>query len=197
MRKAISLLVDRASIQEHIVGRNGQITSNFLNAPERFRSRITSWEFSIEKANQLLDEVGWTRGPDGIRAKEGKRLKLLFQAATNPSVQKVQLVVKQAAARAGIEVEIKAIPASVFFSADPNNADTNVPFHADLQMYTTFTWLDPQFFMAQFCSWRFPTGTTSGVGGTSRAGVAPRTTASGARRRPRWIPSSAPRSSSG
>ena len=156
VRKAISLLVDRASIQEHIVGRNGQITSNFLNAPERFRSRNTSWEFSIEKANQILDEVGWTRGPDGIRAKEGKRLKLLFQAATNPSVQKVQLVVKQAAVRAGIEVEIKAIPASVFFSADPNNADTNVRFHADLQMYTTFTWLDPQFFMAQFCSWEIP-----------------------------------------
>jgi peptide/nickel transport system substrate-binding protein len=156
VRRAISLLVDRASIQEHIVGRNGQITSNFLNAPERFRSRNTSWEFSIEKANQILDEVGWTRGPDGVRAKDGKRLKLLFQAATNTSVQKVQLVVKQAAVRAGIEVEIKAIPASVFFSADPNNADTNVRFHADLQMYTTFTWLDPQFFMAQFCSWEIP-----------------------------------------
>ena len=156
VRKAISLLVDRASIQEHVVGRNGQITSNFLNAPERFRSRNTSWEFSIEKANQILDETGWARGADGIRAKDGKRLKLLFQAATNTSVQKIQLVVKQAAARAGIEVEVKAIPASVFFSADPNNTDTNVRFHADLQMYTTFTWLDPQFFMAQFCSWEIP-----------------------------------------
>ena len=156
VRKALSLLVDRASIQEHVVGRNGQITSNFLNAPERFRSRNTSWEFSIEKANQILDEAGWVRGADGIRAKDGKRFKLLFQAATNASVQKIQMVVKQAAARAGIEVEVKAIPASVFFSADPNNTDTNVRFHADLQMYTTFTWLDPQFFMAQFCSWELP-----------------------------------------
>lgn len=157
VRKAISLLVDRASIQEYIVGRNGQITSNFLNAPERFRSGNTSWEFSIERANQILDELGWARGPDGVRAKDGKRLKLLFQAATSSSVQKIQLVVKQAAARAGIEIEVRAIPASVFFSADPNNVDTNVRFHADLQMYTTFTWLDPQFFMAQFCSWEIPT----------------------------------------
>jgi peptide/nickel transport system substrate-binding protein len=157
VRKAISLLVDRASIQEHIVGRNGQITSNFLNAPERFRSRNTSWEFSIERANQMLDELGWARGADGIRAKDGQRLKFLFQAATSSSVQKVQAVVKQAAARAGIEIEVKAVPASVFFSADRNNVDTNVRFHADLQMYTTFTWLDPQFFMAQFCSWEIPT----------------------------------------
>jgi peptide/nickel transport system substrate-binding protein len=156
VRKVISLLVDRASIQEHIVGRNGQITPNFLNAPERFRSADTSWEFSIERASQMLDELGWARGPDGVRVKDGKRLKLLFQAATSTSVQKVQAVVKQAAARAGIEIEVKAIPASVFFSADPNNVDTNVRFHADLQMYTTFTWLDPQFFMAQFCSWEFP-----------------------------------------
>ena len=156
VRRAIGLLVDRASIQEHVVGRNGQITANFLNAPERYRSRNTAWEFSLEKANQLLDEAGWARGPDGVRAKEGKRLKFLFQAATNPSVQKIQLVVKQVAARAGVEVEVKAIPASVFFSADPNNADTNVRFQADLQMYTTFTWLDPQFFMAQFCSWELP-----------------------------------------
>jgi peptide/nickel transport system substrate-binding protein len=157
VRKAVSLLVDRAAIQEHVVGRNGQITSNFLNAPERFRSPNTSWEFSIERANQLLDEAGWGRGPDGIRVKDGTRLKLLFQAATNTSVQKIQMVVKQAAARAGIEIEVKAIPASVFFSADRNNPDTNVRFHADLQMYTTFTWLDPQFFMAQFCSWEIPT----------------------------------------
>ena len=156
VRKAVALLVDRASIQEHVIGRNGQIASNFLDAPERFRSRNTSWEFSIEKANQILDETGWVRGADGIRAKDGKRFKLLFQAATNASVQKIQLVVKQAAVRAGIEVEVKAIPASVFFSADPNNTDTNVRFHADLQMYTTFTWLDPQFFMAQFCSWELP-----------------------------------------
>ena len=157
VRKALALLVDRASIQEHIVGRNGQITSNFLNAPERFRSRNTAWEFNPEKANQILDEAGWARGPDGVRVKGGKRLKLLFQAATNPSVQKVQQVVKQATARAGIEVEIKTIPASVFFSADPNNTDTTVRFLADLQMYTSFTWLDPQFFMAQFCSWEIPT----------------------------------------
>jgi peptide/nickel transport system substrate-binding protein len=156
VRRALSLLVDRAAIQEHVVGRNGQITSNFLNAPERYRSRNTSWEFSVEKANQILDEVGWVRGPDGVRAKDGKRLKLVFQAATNSSVQKIQMVVKQAATRAGVEIEVKAIPASVFFSADPNNTDTSVRFHADLQMYTTFTWLDPQFFMAQFCSWEVP-----------------------------------------
>jgi peptide/nickel transport system substrate-binding protein len=156
VRAALGLLVDRTAIQDHLIGRTGQPTANFLNAPERFRSRNTAWEFSVDKANQTLDEAGWRRGPDGVRAKDGKRLKLLFQAATSATVQKVQAVVKHAAARAGVEIEVKAIPASVFFSADPNNPDTNVRFLADLQMYTTFPGLDPQLFMAQFASWEIP-----------------------------------------
>jgi peptide/nickel transport system substrate-binding protein len=160
IRTALALLVDRAAIQEHVTGRNGQIAVNFLNAPERFRSKNTTWEFNIERANRILDEAGWTRGTDGIRARNGRRMRLLFQAATAASVQKVQMVVKQAAAKAGIEVEVKSVPASVFFSADTNNPDTNVRFLADLQMFTTFTGLDPQFFMAQFLSWEIPSKET-------------------------------------
>jgi len=156
VRSALSLLVDRLAIHEHILGRGGRVTANFLNAPEQFRSHNTSWEFSIDKANQILDQADWVRGADGVRAKEGKRLKMVFQAAANSTVQKVQAVVKQAAARAGIEIEVKAIPASVFFSSDVNNLDSNVRFLADLQTYTSFTGLDPQFFMAQFLSWELP-----------------------------------------
>ena len=156
VRTALSLLVDRVSIQDHLVGRTGQITANFLNSPERFRSRNTTWEFSVEKANDFLDQAGYARAADGVRAKGGRRLRMLFQAAANSTVQKIQAVVKQAAARAGIEMEVKAIPASVFFSADVTNVDTNVRFHADLQTYTVFTGLDPQLFMAQFASWEIP-----------------------------------------
>jgi len=157
VRTALSLLVDRASIQEHLIGRNGQITSNFLNAPERFRSRNTGWEFNLDKAGQFLNEAGWLRGPDGVRVKNGRRLKLVFQGAVSPSVQKVQMIVKQAAATVGIEIEVKAVPVSVFFSSDTSSPDSNVRFLADLQTYTVFTGLDPQLFMAQFVSWEIPT----------------------------------------
>jgi peptide/nickel transport system substrate-binding protein len=156
VRTALSLVVDRTSIQDHLVGRTGQITANFLNSPERFRSRNSTWEFSIDKANDTLEQAGYLRGADGIRAKDGRRLHLLFQGAANATVQKIQTVIKQGAARAGIEMEVKAIPASVFFSADVSNVDTNVRFLADLQTYTVFTGLDPQLFMAQFVSWEIP-----------------------------------------
>ena len=46
------MLVDRASVQEHIYGRTGVATGNFLNNPERFRSKTTKWEFNVEKVKQ-------------------------------------------------------------------------------------------------------------------------------------------------
>ncbi len=154
VRQALNLLVDRASVQEQIYGRQGQTTANFLNAPSRFYSRNTRWEFSVDKANQILDAAGWTRGADGIRAKDGRKLRMVYQTSINAPRQKNQQIVKQAAARAGIELELKSVTASVFFSSDPANPDTYPHFYADLQMYnTTMGAPDPQYFMNQFTSW--------------------------------------------
>ncbi len=154
VRQALNLLVDRGSVQEHIYGRTGIATANFLNAPPRFQSKNTRWEFNVDKANQVLDAVGWKRGPDGIRAKDGKRLKIVYQTSINAPRQKNQAVVKQACARAGIDVELKSVVASVFFSSDPANPDTYPHFYTDVQMYnTTMTQPDPELFMNQFASW--------------------------------------------
>jgi len=103
VRTALSLLVDRASIQEQIYGRLAQTTANYLNAPAALRSKNTRWEFNPDKAAKTLEDAGWRRGSDGVRAKNGKRLRLLYQTSINAPRQKTQAVVKQAAAKAGIE----------------------------------------------------------------------------------------------
>ncbi len=154
VRQALGLLVDRSSVQEQIYGRTGISTANFLNAPERFRSKTTKWEFNVDKANQILDAAGWKRGGDGIREKGGVKLKMVYQSSTNASRQKTQAIVKQAAAKAGIEMEIKSVVASVYFSSDAANLDTYPHFSTDIQMYTTtMTQPDPELFMIQFASW--------------------------------------------
>jgi peptide/nickel transport system substrate-binding protein len=152
VRQALSVLVDRSSVQEQIYGRQGQATANYLNAPARFHSRNTRWEFNVDRANQILDAAGWRRGGDGVRAKDGKRLKLVFQTSINPPRQKTQQIVKQACAKAGIEIEIKSVVASVFFGSDPANPDTYPHFYADLQMYSTSTGVDPLWGMRSFTS---------------------------------------------
>lgn len=154
VRKALSLLVDKKSIEQFIYGRGGPATANFLNNPPRFRSPNMTWEFNIAKANEILDQAGWARGSDGIRAKGSVKLKYVYQTSINAPRQKTQQIVKQAAQRAGIEIEIKSVTSSVFFSSDVANPDTYTKFYADIQMYTTtMTQADPQLFMNQYCSW--------------------------------------------
>jgi peptide/nickel transport system substrate-binding protein len=153
VRQAVNLLIDRASIEKYIYGRTAVATANFLNNPERFRSKNTKFEFNIEKANQILEAAGWKKGADGVRAKDGKSLKFVFQTSINAPRQKTQAIVKQACQKAGIDIELKSVVGSVFFSSDTANPDTYTHFYCDAEMFTT-TMLqpDPQIFMNQYLS---------------------------------------------
>lgn len=154
VRTALAHLLDRQSAQKYVYGRAGVATANFLNNPAIYDSKRKAEAFDVARANALLDAAGWVRGSDGVRAKGGQRLKLVFQTTTNAPRQKVQQIFKQAAKSAGIEVELKAIVSTVFFSSDVGNPDTSGKFQADLQMYTsTRGGPDPGRFMELFCSW--------------------------------------------
>ncbi len=153
VRQALALLVDKDSVQKYIYGRTGIATANFINNPEKFRSKNTKYEFSIDKANALLDKAGWKKGSDGIREKDGKKLKFVYQTSINQPRQKNQAIVKQACQKAGIDIEVKAVTASVFFSSDVANPDTYPHFYCDLQMYNNGPQQpDPEVFLRQFLS---------------------------------------------
>ncbi|HKX09968.1 MAG TPA: peptide ABC transporter substrate-binding protein [Stellaceae bacterium] len=158
VRDALNLLVDRGSVEKFIYGRAGVATANFLNNPPRFRSKNTKWEFNIDKANKILDDAGWKRGSDGIREKDGKKLHFVYQTSINEPRQKNQAIVKQACQKAGIDVELKSVAASVYFSSDAGNPDTYPHFYTDIQMFTTsMTEPDPALFMNRFTSWEMAT----------------------------------------
>ncbi len=154
VRQALALLVDKDSVEKHIYGRTGTATANFINNPSRFASKNTKYEFNVDKANDILEKAGWKKGSDGVREKDGKKLKFVYQTSINQPRQKNQAVVKQACQKAGIEIEVKAVTASVFFSSDVANPDTYPHFYADLQMYNNGPQQpDPEVFLRQFLSW--------------------------------------------
>ncbi|MFL6662526.1 MAG: peptide ABC transporter substrate-binding protein, partial [Rhizobacter sp.] len=135
VRRAFGHLVDRQTMETHVYGRLGVATTNYINVPARYRSTHTGAEFDVAKAAALLEAAGWKAGADGVREKAGKKLTLLFQASVSAITQKLQAVFKQAAQKAGIQIELKAVVPSVFFSADVGNPDTYGKFNADLQTY--------------------------------------------------------------
>jgi peptide/nickel transport system substrate-binding protein len=151
VREAMSLLIDRKSIAEFIYGRGAVTTANFLNNPPRFRSPNSKYEFNPEKANAVLEAAGWKKGADGIRAKGNVKLKFVYQTSVSGPRQKCQAIIKDACTKAGIDLELKSIVASVFFGSDFANPDTYQKFWSDIQMFTTtMTMPDPQVFMEQF-----------------------------------------------
>ncbi|MHC2403363.1 peptide/nickel transport system substrate-binding protein [Bradyrhizobium barranii subsp. barranii] len=121
VRQAFNLLIDREAIQKFIYGRGGIATASFVNQPQQFKSGKLTYAFDVDKANKILDEAGWKRGADGIREKDGKKLKYVFQTSINAPRQKTQAIIKQACQKAGIDIELKSVTASVFFSSDVGN----------------------------------------------------------------------------
>ncbi|WP_408892710.1 ABC transporter substrate-binding protein [Paenibacillus taichungensis] len=63
----------------------------------------------INKANQLLDEQGWIKGADGIRAKDGKKLTLHYVDGS-PNREKrndIAAIIQQQLKQVGIAVEVE------------------------------------------------------------------------------------------
>ncbi|HET8627766.1 MAG TPA: ABC transporter substrate-binding protein [Thermomicrobiales bacterium] len=76
VRQALAYGVDRASMVKAIyfnlatVAVGTMPVLSWAYAPDQITDK---YPFDINKANQLLDQAGWTKGPDGIRVKDGKR----------------------------------------------------------------------------------------------------------------------------
>lgn len=137
VRQAFAYAIDRAAIAA-LYGETARATTNILVAPPQYNSPNTAtlYPYDLARAAKLLDESGWidTDG-DGVREKNGVKLRVLFQTSVNTLRQRTQELVKTAFESIGVEVDLKVIDASIFFAADPNNTNTGRHFYADLQEY--------------------------------------------------------------
>jgi len=146
VREALSRAIDRELLTEIGFGPMGMATCNFIVAPPAMASpnNDNCLVQDIDRANELLDEAGWERGPDGIRVKDGERLELLFQTSTNAVRQDFQALIQADWREIGVETRLRNIDAGVFFGSDPGSNDTYLKFFADAQMYASlFEGTDP------------------------------------------------------
>ncbi len=144
VRQAISLAIDRKAIAEQLYGPTGVPTCNVLVVPASVNSPNLTCERDVEAAKKLLEDAGWKLN-GAVREKNGVRLVVSFQTSINPLRQSTQAIIKSNLAEIGIQVNVKAIDASVFFGGDAGNPDTLNKFYADLQMYTNGpSSVDPQ-----------------------------------------------------
>jgi peptide/nickel transport system substrate-binding protein len=121
--------------------------------------------YDPKKAEQLLDEAGWKVGSDGIRVKNGKRMRLKITTTTGNKLREmVEQVLLAQFKKLGIELYIENVPSSVLFGSWANDADRKKGRY-DILMYTTGPGIDPQQqFDGYFNSKNIPTAENGGSG---------------------------------
>ncbi|WP_270729158.1 peptide ABC transporter substrate-binding protein [Shimia sp. Alg240-R146] len=152
VRKALSMAIDRELLVEIGYGKAGKVTCDLVPSPDNYSAKNDyCMTQDIAGANALLDEAGWVKGADGIRAKDGVKISILYQTSTNAVRQDFQALIKQWWSEIGVETELRNLSASVFFGGDPGSPDTFQKFYADVEMYAnTFNGTDPQQYLAAY-----------------------------------------------
>ena len=152
VRKALSMAIDRELLVEIGYGKAGGVTCDLVPAPDLYAAKNDyCMTQDIAGANALLDSAGWKKGGDGIRAKDGVKLSILYQTSTNAVRQDFQSLIKEWWSQIGVETELRNLNASVFFGGDPASPDTFQKFYADVEMYAnTFDGTDPQTYLSMY-----------------------------------------------
>ncbi|MDA9238667.1 peptide ABC transporter substrate-binding protein [Planktomarina sp.] len=152
VRQALSMAIDRQELVDIGYGTAGRPTCNLVPGPVVYASDNTGClTQDIAGANAMLEAAGWVKGSDGIRAKGGVRLSILYQTSTNAVRQDFQALIKDSWNQIGVETELRNLDASVFFGGDPGSPDTYQKFYADVEMYANnFDGTDPQAYLAAY-----------------------------------------------
>jgi peptide/nickel transport system substrate-binding protein len=139
VRRALAMATNRDAIAQQVYGNDlfGRATCNIVAAPDSISSPNTKGfdvcKFDLAAANTELDRAGWVRGADGVRAKGGEKLKILFQTNANTRRENTQLALKKDWESIGFSVDIRSESFSSFFT---NTSPAGAPrFWADVQMY--------------------------------------------------------------
>lgn len=117
VREALYLAVDKASIIEALYYDTMRPTESFM--PQEsfyYNPDLPKHEFNVDKANQILDEAGWAKGADGIRAKDGVRLAFTNSTtAGNQLREQTQQFLQQTFKDIGAEMTISNLPPAVMW----------------------------------------------------------------------------------
>ena len=122
VREALRYAIDRATLREKIGHGLGILQESPLSpaAPYAVPS-IPETPFDLAKANQILDQAGWRRGPDGIRAKNGVKLQLDYATSTgSPDVDQQIELMRGWWKQIGVDVVVHHYLSAIFFAPYQN-----------------------------------------------------------------------------
>ena len=177
--RALSLAIDREALAASLYGFAGRAACNVIAAPANYASSANDDCLTQDAAaaNRLLDENDVTDSDgDGTRERNGVPLRVVFQTTANAVRQETQRMIAEWWREIGVETEIVAHDAGVFFGGDPEEAGgmSYRRFFADVQMYADGSGADPQQFLSNTLCAQMQTRANAWSGGNNARACDPR-----------------------
>jgi len=118
VRQALAYAVDKTRIIQTLTF--GQQKAAIEDQPPfmwSFDPNLKDYPHDPNMAKQLLQQAGWTPGPDGIMTKNGERLTLVMASnQSNVTRRKESVQLQQMLREAGIDLQVKYYQADVLFA---------------------------------------------------------------------------------
>jgi peptide/nickel transport system substrate-binding protein len=113
VRRAISMAIDRKGIASAVLRHSGSAATQLLPAtvPAWHDVSLPAYPFDVAGANALLDQAGWSRGSDGVRAKDGARLSVkMFTVANRPELAVMGTAMQAQLKAIGVDLTVEPGP---------------------------------------------------------------------------------------
>lgn len=144
VRQAIQRSIDRDEIKQVTLDDTGKAATNIVSSTfpgwTDLSSHLTDSKAAVKK---ILQGAGWSKGSDGIWAKDGQRLSTNLQYSDANDKQQFELIQQQLKAN-GIEVQLEQRTAAQL-SANQDSGDWGL-------QYGNLTRPDPDVFLSAFTS---------------------------------------------
>ena len=117
VREALYAAIDKESIIQGLYYGVPTPTETFMPRQSFFfNANLPLHQFDVNRAGKILDQAGWAKGADGIRAKNGNRLSFTNSTTSgDPLREQVQQFLQQTFAQLGVEMKISNLPAAVMW----------------------------------------------------------------------------------
>jgi peptide/nickel transport system substrate-binding protein len=119
VRQALHHAIDKGALVRVVFhGQSAAAWSPLQPTTPGYHAAFAPYAFNPARAREILEVAGWKPGADGIRAKEGKRLELLWIFGTNNGYEEMAPLVQAQAREVGIDIQIREQPRAQMMDAN-------------------------------------------------------------------------------
>lgn len=110
VRQALAYAMDKQGIVDNLLKGAASVATGPINPllAEYYNPDVEKYPYDPAKANALLDDAGWKKGADGIRAKDAQRMSFVLEGPKGyPVMEQVMTFAQQELAKLGLEVKLE------------------------------------------------------------------------------------------